>query len=163
MFLAEIAQALVEAINASSPENWGGSGSGLVVPDDLTAKFALDPWRDSRSSLLDIFVIPGFIEYDFSNRRSPPTAPRRSKFVTIAVSARIIAEAATPVYDITTETEAVKLIDLKEDLDEFVAKTQLGTGTDVAKVVSMDTEPANELELQDSFFVSVSVVEYVTC
>lgn len=164
MYLSQLAQALVDSINTSPPENWGGStGSGLVVPTHLEAKFALDPWTQSTASELDIFVIPGFIEYDFTTRRKPPAPPSRKKYVTVAISARIGATTDTPTYDITTEAEGIQLTDIKEDLDEYVLKTVLTVGSEKAYVTSMDVEPANELQFKDSFYVTISIVEYVSC
>ena len=163
MYLTEIAKALVLSINSSSPENWGGStGSGLVVPTDVTAKFALDPFSESGNSILDIYVIPGYIEYDrVGVRKRKLTADK--KFVTVAIAAKIRAAGTSgdpvPTYDVTTESEAIKLVDLKEDLDFFLNNLQI-TG---ASLRDFDTEPIDELEMKDSFFIVTSVLGYDTC
>lgn len=162
MYLSEIALTIVNNLNTSTPENWGGSGSGLVVPTDLTAKFALDPFRESGNTELDIFVIPGYIEYNFNQVRKVKRTFDR-KFVTVALVARVTAESnigdPVPVYDVTTQTEAIKLIDLKEDLDYFLSRMII---PDIL-LKDMETEPIDELEMKDSFFIVTTVLGYDSC
>lgn len=159
MYLTSLAKTIVTSINSSAPENWGGStGTGLVVPTDVTAKFALDPFSDSSSSILDIYVIPTYIEFNRNGVRKTKLTNDK-KFVTVAIAAKIRAEGTVPVYDVTTESEAIKLIDLKEDLDYFLNNLVIAD----AKLTDYDTEPPDELEMKDSFFIVTSVLGYAAC
>lgn len=159
MYLTQLAKTIATSINSSPPENWGGStGTGLVVGTDVTAKFAFDPFSNSGTSILDIYVIPTYIEYNRIGVRQVKLTTDK-KFVTVAIAAKIRASGVVPVYDVTTESEAIKLIDLKEDLDVFLNSLTIPG----AKLTDFDTEPPDELELKDSFFIVTSVLGYATC
>lgn len=159
MYLTQLAEALVVAINSSSPESWGGStGTGLVVPTDVTAKFALDPFSDAKESNLDIYVIPGYIQFNRTSVRKTKHNNDR-KFITVAVAAKVVAENNTPVYDVTTKASAIKLIDLKEDLDTFINNYSIPG----AALQDVESEPFDELEMKDSFYIVTSVYGYDTC
>lgn len=160
MYLTQLANTIVTSINSSPPEKWGGStGTGLVVPTDVTAKFALDPFSDSNSSILDIYVIPGYIEFRRSQVRSKTGPIPTRKYVTVAIAAKIVSENNTPVYDVTTEAKAIALVDLKEDLDYFLNTLPVTDAT----LADVETEPPDELEMKDSFFIVTTVLGYDTC
>lgn len=159
MYLSLLAKNIEQALLNSTPENW----TGLNVPDDIQVKFALDPFADSGQ--LDglgptIFVIPGYVQYQqIERRRNSSQSTDKLKFVTVALCVRIKSKEATPVYDVTTEAEAIKLIDLKEELDEFI----VGLSINGAKLQEIETEPPDEIELKDSYYLITSVLAYATC
>lgn len=159
MYLSLLAKNIQEALTNSTPENW----SGLRVPTDVQVKFALDPFADSGQ--LDglgptIFVIPGYIQYQQVDRRRNSSQPTdKLKYVTVALCVRIRSGSSTPVYDVTTETEAIRLINLKEELDEFI----LGLNITGASLREIETEPPDEIKLKDSYYLITSVLGYATC
>ena len=159
MLLSQLAKDIEQALLNSLPENW----SGLNVPDDVQVKFALDPFADSGQ--LDglgptIFVIPGYVQYQQAERRrNSSQSIDKLKFVTVALCVRIRSNSSTPVYDVTTETEAIRLINLKEELDDFI----IGLSLTGAKLSEIETEPPDEIKLKDSYYIITSVLGYATC
>lgn len=159
MLLSQLAKDIEQALTNSSPGDW----SGLKVPADVQVKFALDPFTDSGE--LDnlgptIFVIPGYVQYQQADRRRNSSQPiSKLKFVTVALCVRIRSNSSTPVYDVTTESEAIRLVNLKEELDDFI----IGLNLTGAKLEEIETEPPDEIELKDSYFLITSVLGYVTC
>lgn len=156
MYLTDLAKAIVHALNSSSPESW--KTGGYSVPTDVEAKFALDPFTDSMDKQPNIFVIPYYIEYDLTGvRKSKLTSDR--KFVTVVLGMQIKPKDLTPSYDITTIEEATKIIDLKEDLDNFLSKLVIPG----AKLRDMEVEPLDELKIQDSYYIAPTVLGYDSC
>ena len=161
MYLTQIAKTLVTEINASAISNWGGyDGNGYIVGTgaDLQAKFALDPFQRSDESTPRIFVIPSYIEFPLENVRTVKLSPNL-KYVVMALVVKVGSDDATPTYDVTSEVEATKLVDLKEDLDNFLVNL-LVPGI---KLRDMETEPFDEIEMKDSYFIVTSVLGYATC
>lgn len=157
MLLSQLAKDIEQALLNSSPGDW----SGLIVPTDVQVNFALDPFTDSGLMLgPTIFVIPGYVQYQQADRRRNSSQPiSKLKFVTVALCVRIRSNSNTPVYDVTTETEAIRLVNLKEELDDFI----IGLSLTGAKLEEIETEPPDEIELKDSYFLITSVLGYATC
>ncbi len=158
MLLSLLAKSIVDALQDAPPETW----SNLALNTDVPVRFALDPFTSSGEQITgpSVFVIPGYIEYSGFDKRRKDTQPtERLKFVTIALCIRITGGADTPVYDVTTEENAIKFINLKEELDEFIVQLAIEN----ARLVGVETEPSDQFELKDSYFIVTSVLSYATC
>lgn len=162
MYLSQIAKFLVQELASSPPESWPGSGDvePYVVgdaPGNITAKYALDPFANSGKDQPRVFVIPGYVEYRIDKDR------RRHqrldlKYVTVCISVRVTGQ-DTEGFDVSTEEEITKLIDLKEDLDKFLLTiTVVGAALEV-----IETEPPGEFQIKDSYFLATTVLGYAGC
>lgn len=157
MLLTQLAEAIVTSLSESPPETWGE----LKIPSDIPVHFALDPFTDSGESIKgpSVFVIPSYVQYTVDKRRNANQPPKKIKYITIALCIRIhSSNPDTPVYDVTTLDKAKQYIDLKEELDDFLLGMDIG-----ANLVEYETEPPDELELKDNFYVVTSVLGYATC
>jgi hypothetical protein len=162
VYLSELAVAIRNAIRDSEDSSWGGYNStGYVVGTEvgeIPVRFSLDPLTDSGIDSPAIYVIPGFCEYSLSNKRASYQPVMALKFITIAVAVKITTDDNT-VYDVTSEPEAIKLLDLKEDLDNFI----LGLAIPGASLEEIEVEPPNEVQLKDSYYLAISLCGYRTC
>lgn len=164
-YLTEICDSIIAGLNGSDSSNWGGPEdpqTGYIVGSgqNLTAKFALDPFSDATDkSGLNIFVTPGYAEFSFENKRAGPLHSRPLKYVTVTLSVPVDGATGTPEYDVTTEEEGKKLSWLKEELDNFLVKLVI-TG---AELQAAESEPFDELEMKSKFFIAPIVLGYRAC
>lgn len=157
MYLTQIAKDLVTGINTSPPDTW--KTGGYSVPTDLIASFAFDPFSHSGKSRLDIYVVPYYIEFDLTGvRRNKNKHTLNRKYVTVALSLKV-RTASAPENDVVTEAEGTKILDLKEDLDNFLSTFEIPG----ANLKDMEVEPFDELKIQDAYFVAATVLGYDSC
>lgn len=162
MFLTQIAKTLVTKLNESDSSNWVvPEGEGYVVGTDadIQAVFALDPFQKASGEIPRIFVIPSYIEYNFEQVRKVKLNPNL-KYVVVALTVKVRSDDDTPTYDVTSESESVRLVDLKENLDNFLANPTLIPGITLR---SIETEPLDEIEVKDSYFIVTTVLAYAAC
>lgn len=160
MYLSQIAKFLVQELASSPPESWQGSGEFepyVVGASGISVKYALDPFADSGKDEPRVFVIPGYVEYRIQKDRRVHRQ-LDLKYVTICVSLRV-KEQDTEGFDVSTDEEITKLIDLKEDLDKFLLTIQVEGAT----LEVIETEPPGEFQLKDSYFLATTVLGYATC
>ena len=155
MYLTQIAKEIVAGINAAPSTTW--KTGGYSVPDDLQATFAFDPFSNSGKPGLNIYVIPYYIEYNFTNVRKTKHTNNR-KYITVALALKVITTAA-PENDVVTEAEGTKILDLKEDLDNFLSTFEIPGAT----LKDMEAEPLDDLKIQDSYFIAATVLGYDSC
>jgi len=65
-------------------------------------------------------------------------------------------------FDITSWSEGRKLLDLKEILDEFMLKLDLSS-SNVSISDSIETDPPEEINLDNRYFLATTVIGYDSC
>ncbi len=160
MYLTEIAEAIVSAINTSPPEKWGG---GLVLPDDLPVLVEdLDPQTTTDNTEAGIYVIPMYSEYDLGKSREIGRGAKLApiptiRYLTVAIcvpfSHKFEKNEATGV---TPKAEWSVLSNLREDIEEFLLTTSISG----LKVVSIESSPADEVALDSRLYLVPIIVGY---
>lgn len=159
MYLSQLAKGLRDALNSSSPETWGGSeATGYIVPDDVRAYYALDPFADSGDNTPRIFIIPGYLQVNVNKDRRRHVSIDQ-KVITLALCAKL-STVDTEGLDLCDEALVTKITDLNEELIYFATRTEvLGFLPG-----SVEPEPPNEVELKDRYYLAATVLAYdVNC
>lgn len=158
MLLSQLADHITEAIRTAPPETWGGT---LKIPSDVPVHFALDPFTDSGELIKGpaVFVIPSYVQYSVGTRRNSQQPASKLKYVTVALCIRIKTASDAPVYDVTSKQLAKDYVDLKEYLDDFL----VGLAIPNCRLTEIETEPPDELELKDNYYIVTSVLAYAAC
>jgi len=160
MYLAEIAASIVEAIESSLPENWGG---GLVLPDDLPVLVdELDPLSNTDNTDAGVYVIPGFNEFDLSNVRTtgrnlPTIQVATTRYVTVAICVPFnhLFDAIS-VHSVTPKAEWSLISNLREDLENFLLRTSI----EGLKLVSIESQLPDEVALDNRLYMVPITVGY---
>jgi hypothetical protein len=155
MYLTQIAKEIVTGINAAPSNTW--KSGGYSVPTDLEASFAFDPFSNAGKPGLNIYVVPYYIEYKLEGVRKVKHTHNR-KYVTVALCLKVKVTSA-PENDLVTEAEGTKILDLKEDLDNFLSTFAIPGIT----LKDMESEPLDDLKIQDSYFIAATVLGYDSC
>lgn len=164
MFLTELAELIHDRITNSPPETWAGpsGGSSLIIPVDVPVKLALDPLTETKDPNPALFVIPGYCQYtNAGERKNSGKRYSKVKVITLAICLRM-KEMDAQGFDVTSWTEGRKLLDLKELLDEFVLGLDLSS-SNVSIADTIETDPPEEIQLDNRYFLATTVIGYDSC
>ena len=160
-----------DIIDQSTPENWpGGLVLGTSVPSTdanyIPVKVALDPFTDSKLSQPYVFIIPGYKQ--FGEKRNKHQPAKNTVFITVAVCVRLTEQAPdSEAYDTAPMSEWSKWQKLKDDLDDFLYNFDYSTLSGNFKRLEIreppEAEPADEVELDNRYYLETTVIGYVTC
>lgn len=160
MYLTEIAESIVSAINASPPENWEG---GLVLPVDLPVMVDdLDPLTSADTTDAGVFVIPSYNEYNLSNVRrvgQPQVVVPTIRYVTVAICVPFgLKFEKNQRFSQTPKSEWSLLSNLREDLEKFLYNTTFSG----YKVVTVESNAPDE-QAFDSRLYLVTILVGLKC
>lgn len=161
MYLSDISNGIVAAIRSSAPGEWAG---GLVLPTDLPVYDTLDPLIDP-NIYRGVFVIPYYNEHDLTKARATNRGVTATGVLSIR---RIIAGICCPLdikldtltaNDVGKKTEWSLLVNLQEDLEEYLQKLSVTS----LKLVDMEVAPPDESFLDQRIFSTATVLGYKVC
>lgn len=164
MFLTELAELIKDSILAAPPEKWvGPSGvDSLIIGTQVPVRLALDPLTATKDPQPALFVIPGYCQYtNAGERKNQGIRFSRLKIITLAFCFRMM-EMDAGGFDVTSWEEGRKLLDLKEILDEFMLKLDL-SASKVSISDSIETDPPEEINLDNRYFLATTVIGYDSC
>lgn len=140
MKLSEVAQLVYDTID------------DLVLPQgslELDLHLALDPLANIESGIQGIFVVPIVVDYNVESSNRRGTIKQLVKNPRIAVTiARPFAARDSAGLDVSSWGEVVKILDLREFIDEAVAK--------LPNVMGVDPEPPLETTYDKRWYLSVT-------
>lgn len=161
MYLVELADIIMEAINISPPENWNG---GLVPAEDLPVVSGFDPFTAQSEIDPGIYIVPGYNEYNLSNSRrssSGRVGASSIKRLSIVVCTPFgaLLDVANTHKDVSHPSEWALLSNLREDLESFLINLHI----DGAKLVDVEPEPPDELALDNRIYLASTSLGYSPC
>jgi hypothetical protein len=169
MYLTELANRIGEAINSSLPGNWGG---GLLLPADMPVLVNFDPFSEQKSIETAVYITPANNEYDLNLSRrtsqvdaltgvSPRPGIKKRMFVIVSICKPFEAklDLNDSSNDVTHPTEWSLLKNLQEDLEVFLIHLSL----DGVRLLSIDSDPANEVALDQRLYLASITLGYETC
>ena len=124
----------------------------LVLPPgslELDLHLALDPLANIESGVQGIFVVPIVVDYNVENSNKRGNIKQLVKNPRIAVTiARPFAARDSVGLDVSSWAEVTKILDLRELIDEAVAK--------LPDVIGVDAEPPLETTYDKRWYLSVT-------
>lgn len=159
MKLSAIVDLIVTTLNTSPPEKW----TGLKVGSDVMAVPAIDPIDSFSSTKLQLYILPEMVQYDLdeSARRENVKILAKAKYVSIVTVKKLVTEETTG--DITTWAEGKQILDLKEEVDDFLVRYNWSSSG--LKVVDIESGPPDEVQLEGRRFLSLTQIgfEVIEC
>ncbi len=160
MYLTEIAEAIVSAINTSLPEKWPG---GVVLPVDLPVVVDnLDPQTTTDNTEAGVYVIPMYNEYNLDKAREigrgSKTAPiPKTRYLSVSICVPFSHKfEKNEASGVTPKAEWSVLSNLREDLEDFLLTTSIAG----LKVVSIEPGPPDEVSLDYRLYLVPIIVGY---
>lgn len=159
MYLSDIADKIVEGIQASAPVSWPG---GIVLPHvDFPVKNTLDPSADiTQGEGKGIYIIPAYNEYDLTSKRQRGTGVSTIKRIVLCICSPF--ESGLEVNsgpDVAAKSEWSLLTNLREDLERFIINQTI-SGIELREI---DPEPPDEEALNARIYLTSTVLGYRTC
>ena len=161
MRLANLAKQISDYLNESPLATWSDLSVGTAVTPEVDDRYVvaaprLDPSTTFESGKRGLHIIPVMVGYNrnLSRGRKQIVQLDRSKTISICLSIPF-STPDTEGIDVGSWSAVEKVLNLREEIDEYV----LGKDWDLG-VREIVAEPAQEIQLKQSWFLSITEIEF---
>lgn len=154
--LTDMAEAIATSLNSAPAGTWSNHTVGSDSSDYVEAKTVLDPVHMFEKEQKGLYIVPVVAQYSrqASLGRQKIISLAKQPFIAICLSTRVQEPDFTGL-DIASWEEVKKVLDLREEVDEYILKQDWGI-----TIGEITTEPPQEIPLQRRWILSVTEIEF---
>jgi len=156
MKTSDLAEDIKDYLNGLPPETWSGHKVGLEVTDYVHAENALDPILSFEVQRRGLYVIPVMSLYDRSTSQGRQKVVKLNKSPVIVICLSIpFLEVDPQGYDVASWENIKLLLNLREEIDEAIARYEWST-----PIKTITVEQAQEIPMKQRWFLSITEFEF---